>query len=152
MASEIPVVLFDGVCNLCNGWVNFAIDHARQDVRIHFGAIQSPEGSAVIDALDLDKAPLESIILVRNGKVYRESDAILQIMKLMRTPWNWLGVFRIVPRPIRDAVYHVVARNRYKWFGVRESCRLPDPESPEWFLSGNIKTSTAHDRVVETSS
>lgn len=134
MAEGIPIVLFDGVCNLCNHWVNFTMDHARPEKRILFGAMQSVEGEEVIRRLDLPQAPLDSIILIDSGKVYRESDAVLRIMNLMETPWNWLNVFRIVPRFIRDGVYSWIAKNRYRWFGVRDSCRLPTAETRGWFL------------------
>lgn len=134
MGNRPPIVLFDGVCNLCNGWVNFAMDHARPGNRILFGAIQSPEGQELISELGLSSAPLDSVILIDNGRVYRESGAVLRIMRLMRAPWSWLHLFRVIPPFVRDVVYRWVARNRYRWFGVRESCRLPTEETRSWFL------------------
>lgn len=127
------VVLFDGVCNLCNGFVQFII---RNDPagRFHFGALQSAGAQALLAGSPLDPAALDTVIYVRRGQVLTRSSAALHILRGLRSPWPLAAVFFIVPGPVRDAVYRWVARNRYRWFGKRESCMLPTPELRARFL------------------
>jgi predicted DCC family thiol-disulfide oxidoreductase YuxK len=135
-ASPQPgaVILFDGVCNLCNAWVNFVIDHDRSET-FAFGAQQSAGGRAVLDALRWTGRDLAGIILVADGRVYADSTAILEIYRRLGSPWRYFALLRIIPRPVRDAVYHWVARHRYKWFGKSETCRVPTPQLRRRFLA-----------------
>ncbi|MEH0155043.1 thiol-disulfide oxidoreductase DCC family protein [Limibacter armeniacum] len=128
------IILFDGVCNLCNGAINFVIDHDK-NARFKFAALQSEEGQQFLEKHDLDKNDFDSFVLVEGDKVSQRSTAALKVAKGLGGFWSILYAFIIVPRPIRDFVYKVIAKNRYKWFGKRDACRLPTPELKERFVS-----------------
>ncbi len=125
-------VLFDGVCNVCNGWVQFIIKRDPKAV-FRFASLQSDEAQQLLKAHN-EEATLDSIVLVDNGKVDTESTAILKILGKLPGAWKLLSVFRIVPMPLRDGFYRWFARNRYRWFGKQESCMLPTPEIRARFL------------------
>ncbi len=132
------VILFDGVCNLCNSSVNFVIDRDKAGY-FKFGALQTPESEPYVaicgrDAADDDDL-LQSIVLVEEGKCYTKSTAALKIARRLDSAWPLLYGFIVVPRFIRDFVYDWIAQNRYKWFGKQDSCRLPTPELRQRFLS-----------------
>ncbi len=127
-----PVLLFDGVCNVCNASVNLVLDHTR-DVRV--GALQSPEGRALLVHAGLDAAYADSLVFFDGrGAVHTRSDAALAVVVHFDGPWRLLRGLRAVPRPLRDAAYDLIARNRVRWFGQRESCRIPTPEIRARFL------------------
>lgn len=128
------VILFDGVCNFCNATINFVIDHDRAN-RFVFAPLQSETGRQLLQTNGLDNAKLDSVVLLKNGVVYHKSDAALQIARQLDGPWPLLYVFRILPRFLRNFVYDIVARNRYRWFGRRDSCRMPSPELRQRFLA-----------------
>lgn len=127
------VVLFDGVCNLCNASVNFVIDRDPAGY-FRFGALQSEEAAPLLRRAGLAPDHLGSIVLVEGGQVYTRSTAALRIARRLSGAWPLLAVFLAVPRPIRDAVYDVIARYRYRWFGREEACRIPTPELRARFL------------------
>jgi predicted DCC family thiol-disulfide oxidoreductase YuxK len=129
------VVLFDGVCNLCNSSVNFIIDRDRHRY-FHFAALQSDAGIELLRKHGRTPPPgdPDSIILVENGRVYERSTAALRIARKLRGAWKILYAGIIVPRPLRDVVYKWIARNRYRWFGKKDSCRMPTPELKDRFL------------------
>ncbi|NND71007.1 MAG: thiol-disulfide oxidoreductase DCC family protein [Rhodothermales bacterium] len=129
------IVLFDGVCNLCNGSVNFAIDRLPLTANIRFGALQSEAGRSLVIRAGRDPEVLDSIIFITDNRIWRESTAVFKIVERMRMPWRMLYGLRIIPAFIRDPIYRWVARNRYGWFGKRDSCRIPTPELKSWFLS-----------------
>ena len=134
-APATPVVLFDGVCNLCNGWVRWIIPRDPRGV-FRFASLQS---QAARDALrqgrhDDPAALPDSIVLLDEQGLHVESDAVLRIARRLGLPYSLLAASRIVPRVLRDAVYRTVARNRYRWFGRRESCMLPPPGVASRFL------------------
>jgi len=129
----MPVLLFDGVCNLCNASVNFVIDHDRAG-RVKVGAIQSDAGQALLREYHLDPAYLDSLVLLDDGRAYVKSDAALRLARYLDGPWAWLDVLRALPKGLRDTVYDVIAKNRYRWFGVRDACRLPTPELRDRFI------------------
>ena len=133
MTDSHGIVLFDGVCNFCNSSVNFLIDR-DPEAYFRFGALQSEEGLAVLKDLDLPADYFDSIVLIEGGEVYVASDAVLRITRSMPGAWPLMWGFRIVPRFLRDAVYNWIARNRYSWFGKRETCRIPTPEYKARFL------------------
>lgn len=133
MPPARAIVLFDGVCNLCNTSVNFLIDRDPEG-RFVFGALQSEEGLTVLRKHGLPEYYFDSIVLIEGRNVWTASDAVLEISRHMPGFWPALRVFRIVPKAIRDAVYNWIAANRYRWFGKRESCRLPTPENRSRFL------------------
>lgn len=124
------VILFDGVCNLCNGAVTFIIDRDPKEY-FAFAPLQSEVAS---ELLGTQTENLETIVLVENGVRYTESTAALRIARRLRRPWPLLYGFVIVPKELRDGVYRFVARNRYRWFGKRDSCRLPTPDLKKRFL------------------
>lgn len=143
---DSPVVLFDGTCNLCNGAVQFIIDRERAP-ELKFAALQSEAGRGVLaEAVgDAEAAKLaggatgsgdpDSVVLVEGGRVYTHSTAGLRLASRLRWPWSWCVVFFVVPRFVRDAVYRFIARNRYRWFGKEETCRVPTPELRARFLA-----------------
>ena len=129
-----PIILFDGVCNLCNSAVNFVIDRDKNS-RFKFASLQSDEGISLLKKYGLlDESGVQSIVLLEKGKAYQKSDAALRISKKMDSAWPLFFLFIIIPRFIRDAVYNVIARNRYKWFGKLDSCRIPTPDLSHRFL------------------
>lgn len=127
------VVLFDGVCNLCNGWVKFLI--ARDPAaRLRLAAVQSATGQAVLAWLGLPTDRFDTMVFVENGRGYTKSDAFLRVVRHLRRPWPWLRLGLAVPRPVRDWLYDRLARNRFALFGRSEVCMLPRPEHAARFL------------------
>lgn len=131
--SPPAVLLFDGVCNLCSGAVRFIIPRDPRG-RFHFASLQSAAGERLVSELRIDRQALDSVILIEDGRWYAESDAILRITGLLGGAWRLFGAFRLIPRPLRDRLYRLVARNRYRWFGRKEVCWLPTPELRARFL------------------
>ncbi|UZR93334.1 thiol-disulfide oxidoreductase DCC family protein [Chondrinema litorale] len=130
--SSYSIILFDGVCNLCNGSVNFIIDHDKKN-RFKFTSLQSETGQKLLETHNLN-LELESIILIENEKTYQKSDAALQISKKLNFPVPMLYIAIIIPRFLRDHIYNYIAKNRYKWFGKSDSCRMPTPELKAKFI------------------
>jgi predicted DCC family thiol-disulfide oxidoreductase YuxK len=135
---DVPhaVILYDGVCHLCQGSVRFI---ARRDRRgyFRFGALQSARGRTLAATAGLPPAdPPTSIVLIEGDRAYTRSTAALRIARRLRFPWTLLGAGLLVPRPIRDAVYDWIARRRYRWFGRSDACELPPLEWRERFLDG----------------
>jgi predicted DCC family thiol-disulfide oxidoreductase YuxK len=132
-----PVVLFDGVCNLCHSAVRFIV---RNDPagRFRFAALDSEAGRSLLAEAGVDAAGgsggPDSVVLIENGRVYRRSEAALRIAGSLRLPWRLLAPLRRLPRTGRDAAYDFVARRRYRWFGRKESCPLPAPGIRDRFL------------------
>jgi predicted DCC family thiol-disulfide oxidoreductase YuxK len=126
-----PIVFFDGVCNLCSSTVQFIIRHDRK-ARFRFASLQSDFASAELGPSGLKH--LDSIVLKDNGKLYTRSTAALRIAAKLSFPVNLLYIFIAIPPFIRDRVYQYIAKNRYKWFGKKESCWLPTAELKSRFL------------------
>jgi predicted DCC family thiol-disulfide oxidoreductase YuxK len=122
-----PVVLFDGMCNLCNGAVNLIIDRDPA-ARFRFASLQSQFGQRELRRLGLPDDVLETIVLLEDGQAWMRSTAALRIARRLGFPWVLAYSLIAVPRPVRDWAYDIVARNRFKWFGRRERCRVPTPE------------------------
>lgn len=135
MSGPAPVVvLFDGVCHLCNGFVDFAMARDPHG-RLRFGALQSEAGQRTLREAGVDAPPLSTLVVVDGGKAYVRSDAALRALRHLRLPWPLLYAGVVVPRPLRDAVYAFVAARRYRWFGRSDTCRLPSPEEKSRFVS-----------------
>ncbi len=136
MASEIqhPIVLFDGVCNLCNAAVKFIIKRDKKNL-FRFASLQSAFGQSVLQKFHLSPEALNSFILFEKGKVYTKSAGALMVAKQLSGGWPLLYAFMIVPRFIRNAVYDLIANNRYKWFGKKDSCWIPTPALQSKFIS-----------------
>lgn len=128
------VVLFDGVCNLCNHSVQFIIRRDKKG-RFLFAALQSDFGKKHLEGQGIPTENLETIVLVKGEKVYQRSDAILEIVRQLSGLWPMLYVFKLVPKIIRDWVYDFVARHRYQWFGRKDQCMIPTPELKMRFLN-----------------
>lgn len=128
------VILFDGLCNLCNGAVQFVIERDKKN-RFHFASLQSDYAAEKMIAFDIKPAQLDSIIMLEGGKLYKRSTAALRVARKLNGLWPLLYGFIIVPRFIRDGVYNFIAKNRYKWFGKQESCWVPTPELQHKFYS-----------------
>ena len=131
--SNNPVIFFDGVCNLCNAAVQFVIEHDA-DSTFKFTALQGEYAKKMLPEFDVDTSKINSIILVQNSKLYTKSSAALIIAKKLNGLLPLLYVFIIVPKFIRDWIYDIVAKNRYKWWGRQESCWLPTPELKSRFF------------------
>lgn len=126
------IILFDGVCNLCNSSVQFIIKHDKA-AYFNFASLQSDFGGQLKETKQIPDN-VDSIILVENSKVYMQSSAILRIARNLDGVWKLAAAALIIPRPIRDMVYRYVAKNRYRWFGKQDQCMLPSPELKERFL------------------
>lgn len=128
------IVLFDGVCNLCNGAVTFIIKHDKKDV-FRFASLQSELGKKLIEERGMNPDQLESIILIEPGKAYyKKSTAALEIARDLSGGYSLLKNFLFLPAGFRDLVYDFIANKRYKWFGKKESCMIPTPELKAKFL------------------
>ena len=129
------IILFDGVCNLCNTSVNFIIKHDTNN-HFRFASLQSDAAKEQLlhNNIKNDKNQLDSIILIENNHIYYQSTAALLILKKLKFPINLGYVFIIIPVFIRDTVYHFIAKNRYKWFGKKDICRIPTKEELDKFL------------------
>jgi predicted DCC family thiol-disulfide oxidoreductase YuxK len=133
MSASQGVILFDGVCNFCNTTINFIIDHDPKQ-RFRFASLQSDAGQQLLRQHHEPTTDFDSVILLKGGKVFHKSDAALEIALDLGGLWPLLYGFKIVPRFVRNAVYDFVARNRYRWFGRLDACRLPTPELRGRFL------------------
>ena len=132
--SDGPTVLFDGVCNLCHGTVNWIIRHDKP-ARFRFAPLQSRAGAAIGRQYGLDPDALDTLVLVEGGKAYTKSTAALHIVRSVDSPWRVLYGLTIVPRPVRDLLYDWFARGRYRRFGKRDECMVPPPDVRERFLT-----------------
>ena len=127
------IVLFDGVCNFCNFWVDFILDKDKEG-RFMFAALQSDAGQRLLTKFNLPKDDFETFILVKDNKYFTKSSAALIIAKNLKGIWKLFYALVIIPTPVRDFLYNLVASNRYRWFGKRESCRIPTPGERKRFL------------------
>ncbi len=128
------VILFDGVCNLCNSSVQFAIQRDPTG-RFNYAALQSAEGQRLLKEHALPLNELYSIVLIKEGKAYQRSRAALEVARGLNGLWPLLYVFIIIPPFIRNGIYNWIARNRYRWFGKKDECMIPTPELKSRFLS-----------------
>ena len=148
VVADGPVVLFDGVCNLCNGAIQFILDHERdREPRLRFAPLQSELARGLLEcAFGVEKATAlregqsgsgdpDSLVLVEGAQGFTHSTGALRIARHLQAPLSWLRVLVVVPRPLRDLVYRLIARNRYRWFGKAETCRVPTSELRARFLA-----------------
>jgi predicted DCC family thiol-disulfide oxidoreductase YuxK len=131
--KEHPVILFDGVCHLCAGSVQFVIKRDPQ-LRFHFARLQSAVARQLLAEHDVTNNGLESVVLIYKGQVYRKSRAALRILLLLNRAWPAMGVFLLVPRFIADPVYDYIGKHRYQWFGKMDACWLPETDQRWRFL------------------
>jgi predicted DCC family thiol-disulfide oxidoreductase YuxK len=131
--GEKYIVIFDGVCNLCNASVRFIVKRDRHRIFL-FTPQQSETGKRLMEKAGLDPGKIESIVLLEVNCVYLRSTAALRISSRLRRCWPLSGIFFIVPTCIRDAIYRYIASSRYRWFGRREQCMVPDANLSRVFL------------------
>jgi len=131
--TKNPVILFDGVCNLCNSSVQFIIKRDPRSI-FRFASIQSEAGRELLSANGEDPDTLDSVILVKDNRVYKRSAAALEIARKLSGGWPLFYVFRIIPSAVLDIFYNIIARNRYSWFGRKDQCMIPDPKLSLRFL------------------
>ncbi len=131
--TEAPILLFDGVCNLCSSSVQFVLRHNAKG-NIRFASLQSEFGQRTLKRYHLPSEYIDSLVLLENGKAYVKSDAALKLSKHLNGPWKFGSVLLVIPVFIRNAVYDLIARYRYSWFGRKEVCWMPQPEWKNRFL------------------
>ncbi len=132
MNSNRPILFFDGVCNLCNASVNFVLKKDKKK-QFLFASLQSDVARKILLHKN-QKINMDSIVLLKDDMVYTKSDAALLIFKEFGFPYNIMAVFKVIPKTIRDRVYDFIAKNRYKWFGKKDTCMVPSNDVLERFL------------------
>lgn len=135
--GEHPIVLFDGVCNLCSGWVQFVI-RRDPDAVFLFASLQSEVGRSLSEKHGIDPDQLDSVVLIDGDQAYQRSDAALRVARYLDGPWRRAAVLLIVPRFIRNSVYRLIAWQRYRLFGRQESCWLPTEQLRKRFLTDEV--------------
>jgi len=138
------VILFDGICNLCSQWVQYVIKRDSKAL-FKFAPLQSNLGDSIIENYQINTKGRASIVLIENNKAHIESTAILRIISKLEGPIKILSLFSIIPKPIRDKAYRLIAKNRYRLFGKKESCLIPTKEIQSRF----IKDETESRRINE---
>jgi len=133
MDQAHDIILFDGVCNLCNSAVTFIIKHDKQD-RFRFAALESTVGRELLTQHGIDTKQTDSIILVRGDHAFAKAEAALHIARKMRGLWPMLYVFNALPNALLNFFYDLIAKNRYAWFGKKDSCMIPTPALRSKFL------------------
>ena len=133
MDADGPILLFDGVCNFCNGTVNFVIKHDHAQ-RFRFASLQSEAGRALLQEYGLRDLPLSTMVLIDRGAAHLDSEGVLRAAQRLGGPFRLLVPFLRVPRALRDPLYRAFARNRYRLFGRSDQCVVPTPELRARFL------------------
>jgi predicted DCC family thiol-disulfide oxidoreductase YuxK len=128
-----PLIIFDGLCSLCNWIVNFVLKRDRKKIFL-FTAYQSKTGKQMMTAYGLDIGEVSTVYLIENKRVYDKSNAILKILKELPFPWNlsYLPII-VIPKHVRDCIYDLIARNRNRWFGIRNKCSIPNKKNKNFF-------------------
>ncbi len=129
----MKVIFFDGVCNLCEGSVQFVIKIDKQAI-FRFASLQSAYAEEKLATFGKSNQDLDSFILFDEDKILNKSSAVLQVLRLIGGWWYLTQVFWIIPKVLRDAIYSWIAKHRYTWFGKKESCMMPTPELKSRFL------------------
>src|SRR6187402_1768600 len=128
LPRDKKIILFDGVCNLCDSMVQYVIRHDKKDV-FRFAALQSEIGQQILKYTGINKKNIDSIVLYEPGKAYfYKSSAAIEIAKELGGVFSIAGIFRVIPKGLRNIIYDYVARNRYKWYGQKQECMIPTPE------------------------
>jgi predicted DCC family thiol-disulfide oxidoreductase YuxK len=129
----MPILLFDGHCNLCNAWVQFIVKRDSAGT-IRFASLQSETGRRLLEEHKIDENYIESLVFLEGERFSVSSNAALRTLSYLDSWQKHVIILAVVPRSLRDCVYRFIARNRYKWFGRREQCMVPTPELQERFL------------------
>ncbi len=133
MSETHQIILFDGVCNLCNGAVQFIIKRDKKDI-FRFASLQSETGQRLLKQHNINAASIYTIVLISDEKAYIKSSAALRIARHLSGIWKLAYYYKVIPEFIRDAVYDFIARNRYNWFGKKDQCMIPTAELKKKFL------------------
>ncbi len=131
--TQHAVVVFDGECSFCNGWIDFLLRFDKKEI-FRFSARQSETGAAFALQHGIPPGGTGSIIVVEDQQIRLRSDAVLRMLSLLGFPFSLMGIFRVIPAALRDAVYDLIARNRKRWFGKTVQCRIPAPSERHRFL------------------
>lgn len=131
--NQSPVILFDGVCNLCCEWTRFLIWKDKK-MLFKFASIQSEIGERLLNSAGLNNKELKTIIYLKDNQVYLASAAVLEILNDLGGIWKMFNLFQLIPKAVRDRIYLFIAEKRYRIFGKRTSCLLPTPENQKRFL------------------
>lgn len=142
LAPRDRVVVFDAECVICSRWVPFLARRDREGTLL-YASTQEPAGREILEACGLPPDDPDTAVFVEEGRAHVRSSAILMVVRHLRWPWPLLGVGRVLPRPVRDFLYGLLARNRYRLFGRRETCDIPDPRVRERLLSRRNEASDA---------
>lgn len=132
MQSKQPVILFDGVCNLCNGTVNFLLKRDSKK-QFRFASLQSETGEFLKHQYGIPDGT-DSVVLIKSETIYFKSDAVFEIAGMLPYPWKIVAFLKIIPKKTGDNLYDWIAKNRYRWFGKLETCRIPSAEEKEYFI------------------
>ena len=138
MNDQGPILLFDGVCNLCNSSVKFVLKHEKSDA-LKFGHLQSKEALSLLDGSNVDSAELNSLVLIVDNRVLRKSRAAFELGKYLKAPWSWGRIFAILPTFLTDLGYDIIAKYRYNWFGKSTQCLVPTAETRMRFIDYSEK-------------
>ncbi len=131
--GDQPILLFDGVCNLCHYFVQFVLKRDRKGI-IRFASLQSDVAKKLLEKHQFSAQNLNTVVLIEDGKLYHHSDVAIHVVRHFGGLWPLLSIFRIIPRFVRDPIYNWVAANRYRWFGKKDQCLIPEPEWQDRFL------------------
>jgi predicted DCC family thiol-disulfide oxidoreductase YuxK len=132
-STDKPLVIFDGVCHLCQSSVQFIIRRDPEGI-FNFVPLQSELAKRILRDAQPDFIAGDTVLLVEHGAIYARSEAALRICRRLPLPWRWFWVLRHIPTRLRDGVYKLIAKNRYRWFGRSQTCMMPRPEWAERFL------------------
>ncbi len=132
-SNKKSIILFDGICNLCNSSVQFVINHDNKQ-HFLFASIQSDASAKLLLQHNAKKKSLKSIVLIEDDKTYKKSTAVLKIVRKLNAPWNLFYVFIVIPVIIRDFFYDLIAKHRYKWFGKKDECTVIIGENKNRFI------------------
>jgi predicted DCC family thiol-disulfide oxidoreductase YuxK len=133
LSSDNSIILFDGFCNLCSWSVQFILKRDSKDY-FRFASLQSDIAEKISDEFNIPKGFYKSLVLIENNRVYFQSNAALKIARKLRGLWPIFYVFILIPKPVRDYIYNIIAINRFKWFGKKDNCYTPTKKYSEKFL------------------
>ncbi len=133
-ADDRPVVIFDGTCVLCSGFVQFILRHDTHETLRLLDA-ETPLGQALFEHFGLNHVDYETIILLEDGRARLKSDGAIRIFESLGFPWSLMAIAKFLPRTLRDRAYEMIARHRYQWFGRRQTCYLPKPSDADRFIA-----------------
>jgi predicted DCC family thiol-disulfide oxidoreductase YuxK len=133
ISNDLNIILFDGVCNFCNFWADFIIKRDMDEI-FKFASLQSDAGKTIAEKFLINRQDIDSIILIKGENYFIKSEAALEVVKELKSIWKIFYLLKVIPRPLRDFIYDLIARNRYAFFGKRDTCRVPAREEMSRFI------------------